>query len=318
MEPTPEIEYPIKFRYGPGREQLLAIGVAAIILLAFGFLPHDFTFPRGASIALGGLFAMLGILLLLRKYLWVRHVIVESDAIVVPSGFLGMRPRRIAFASIDNPDSLPWRIDSGSDQIEIIAGMLPPDQVATFNDTFKRAMGPTLQTKIEASPEAEVDDDWNYYSEHCGWGGDGSVITHRDESCLNFKTDHRFTKAVSLLNSPPLTFSDGDGVEVLTIRRERRLPLPRYIMRRGDTPVCTINQKNILRTRYVFDFSDGETWDFRLPLFSIDRSGESSSGKKLQIQSHGHRDWAWRLEKGIGDDLLKAAVVFLHREKVGS
>ena len=129
---------------------------------------------------------------------------------------------------------------------------------------------------------------------------------------------HRFTKAVSLLNSPPLTFSDADGVEVLTIRRERRLPLPRYIMRRGDTPVCTINQKNIIRSRYVLDFSAGETWDFRLPLFSIYRSGESSSGRKLQIQAHGHRDWAWRLEKGIGDDLLRAAVVFLHREKVGS
>jgi hypothetical protein len=74
---------------------------------------------------------MLGLLLTVRRLAFKSYLVLDSDALILPTGFLRVRTRRILYISIERiwQAHLPWMavlcLGTKQGKFEVISGMLP-------------------------------------------------------------------------------------------------------------------------------------------------------------------------------------------------
>ena len=97
------------------------------------------------------LFCTVSALLFLRRTLWSRHLVLTNDSVIVPSGFLRLRPRRLLLADIQQVRVfwLYWtavlRVRSSEETVEIQDFYLP--DVASFYE-LTRLFDSHLRTSV--------------------------------------------------------------------------------------------------------------------------------------------------------------------------
>src|SRR6266446_6382431 len=93
--------------------------------------------PNWFSLSLGGVSIMLGLLLSIRRLAFKCYLSLDSDALILPSGFLRVRTTRIPYLSIERVWQVyvPWMavlcIATKQGKFEILSGMLP--DVASYS-----------------------------------------------------------------------------------------------------------------------------------------------------------------------------------------
>ena len=65
--------------------------------------------PHGFSLLLGVVSVVSGLLLTIRRLAFKRFLILDTDTILLPTGFVGMRSTRIPYTSIERV----WRVYAG-------------------------------------------------------------------------------------------------------------------------------------------------------------------------------------------------------------
>lgn len=143
---------PARYPYNP-RRQIVAIPWACAAALAIaGFVSGAHT-PRARGIALGlaAAFAAFGLLIALRRYAFPRDLVIDEEGIWLPSGFLRLHARRVAFAEISGireafiPCTAVLCLRSRGRTYEVISTSLPDHEtylaVAGYIDSRVSAPG---------------------------------------------------------------------------------------------------------------------------------------------------------------------------------
>ena len=87
--------------------------------------------PSPVGISFGFLLTFLGVLVAVRRFVLKRHLVLDSDALMLPTGFLRLRTRRIPYVEIERvwQVRLLWMpvlcIRTKRGKFEVLSGMLP-------------------------------------------------------------------------------------------------------------------------------------------------------------------------------------------------
>ncbi len=124
------MKLPRQYAYNPGWRILILTfgsGLAWISLLAFiGNHP-----PSPIGLSFGLLPILMGLLLTVRRLVFKRHLILDRDALMVPTGFLRIRTKRIPYMDIERvwQVRLLWAnvlcVDTKQGKFEIVSTLLP-------------------------------------------------------------------------------------------------------------------------------------------------------------------------------------------------
>ena len=140
--------------------------------------------------------------------------------------------------------------------------------------------------------------------------GDPGVVrwrhTTRHPGTVAFFTRH--------FKAPDFVITDTDGNERMRIRRSGRLP-SRFEMFEDGQVVGLITMRSVLRNSYTIDFKAGQSWTFRMPLFTIYFHGESKGGAKVWVRvGPPKRQWNILVEAGVDSVRLVYGLAFIHRQ----
>ena len=115
--------------------------------------------------------------------------------------------------------------------------------------------------------------------------------------------------------SPRMRAIGAGGQEIGFIRRDGIVPRMRYAMHRAGQRVWTLSVRSIFRSRYLIELSNGESWMFGTPFFSIQVVGSTQSIRRL-FGNVGSANCVWLIwiEPGWDSIDLLAAVAFMHRQ----
>ena len=121
---------PRQYSYNPKWRLIILLfgaGFTWIALQTFfcGCIPHGF------SLWFGSLPIMFGLLLAVRRLAFNRYLRLDSDGLILPTGFLRVRTTRVPYISIERvwQTSIAWMgvlcIATKEGKFEVISGMLP-------------------------------------------------------------------------------------------------------------------------------------------------------------------------------------------------
>jgi uncharacterized protein YxjI len=149
------------------------------------------------------------------------------------------------------------------------------------------------------------------------WDGDGEIYNRDGEVVWRFRTTglKRRPAEPGLFRSPVFAVSNAGGQELLTISRERMLPLARFRMVENGLPVCTIRQRSILFTKYALEFDNGSRWNLHLPMFTVFIKGVSETGAEVLVRVRSRRQWYVRIGAGFDSLPMMGALAFIIRKK---
>lgn len=112
---------------------------------------------------------------------------------------------------------------------------------------------------------------------------------------------------------PDIVFTDRWGQVACHIRRVAFSPAT-YEMLDGSTSNGRITLCSVFRNRYRIELSNGPMWDFRMPLFSADFFGLSSTGSRVFARPAPTLDrWAvLTTDESSKDSALLFALAYIH------
>lgn len=157
------------------------------------------------------------------------------------------------------------------------------------------------------------------YGFRCTVDGNGEIYNRESRMLWRFRTLHRNGRGTFFSSFfQPLAdclFYDNSDLELLTIRCERRYPLSRFVMFESGLPVCTIQQRSLLQTKYIIEFTGGIKWTLQLPLFTVFYKVISETGSEVLIRLVRHDTWYLKVFSQSDNFRLLAALAFIHRER---
>jgi hypothetical protein len=157
------------------------------------------------------------------------------------------------------------------------------------------------------------------YGFRCSVDGDGEIYNSDSEILWRFKTQYRNNysifgfKLFRLL--PDFILYNTKDQEILTVKCERRYPLPIFRMVEKSLPVCTIRLMSILQNKYSIEFNDGRRLYFHMPMYSVYFRGTSGSGEEILVRLVRHDTWYVEIPLSIDNLHIIAALAFIHRER---
>lgn len=148
--------------------------------------------------------------------------------------------------------------------------------------------------------------------------GDGEIYDRANEIVWRFKSKglKRRPANQGMFRSPVFAVYDAGERELLTINRDRMLPLARFIVVENGLPVCTIRQRSILFTKYTLEFDGGSRWNIHMPMFTVFFRGVSETGAKVLVRVRTRREWYVRISAGFDNLFMMASLAFIIRKKV--
>ena len=87
-------------------------------------------------------------------------------------------------------------------------------------------------------------------------------------------------------------------------------------MLENGLPICTINQRSILRNKFTLNFTNGRKWVFKMPLFTVNFRGCSEAGEKIRVRFRSHNIWHVLIDTKADGAQLAVALAFIHRARL--
>jgi len=254
--------------------------------------------------------------------------VLTQNSLSLPTGFLQIRTTEIPYGEIEwTRDSLLpltgiLALRAGGRTFNIPSTLLPDGvsfvTVRNFINSQSSSQGPKTESSASEATEGRQ------YSFQCDYEGNGEIYNRDGELLWTFKTEHRrrlsrtFVRipAYGLFRLADFVVRDKAQKEWLRIKRERRLPMAKFVMLENGSRVCTIKQRSMLLNRYELDFASGSKWNFSMPLFSVFFSAMSDDGTRVRVRLWSHNVWYALLNPGLENPHLVAALAFIHRERL--
>src|ERR1035441_7393778 len=125
-----------------------------------------------------------------------------------------------------------------------------------------------------------------YYIYRLGFDDKGFQVMGKDQDVLRFD---RTEKRGCLESQFGTSFFSSYEMEHrhLIIKRMGLFPFPRYVIESDGNQTVVVKCESLFRQRWRIEFSNGETWQFHMPLFSAffearSRSEERRVGKECR------------------------------------
>jgi len=261
-------------------------------------------------------FVILSLLLAVRRLAFPKFLLLEQDSVLIPKGFLRTWVTKIPYADIENG----WERASGSIETLVlqvkgrtfeINSMMLPDMASyvAVRDFVKSRFTPKEEPKIVERGK---------YCFRCSYEGDGKIYDSIGELVWHVKTlragKPRYPYGVFRL--PDFVVYDVAQKEVCRVKRKRSFLFSKFEMVENDSTICTIKQKSIFRNKYTLEFTNGQKWIFRMPLFTVNFSGISEAGEKVRVRLWAHEVWYVLIDVAADSPQLVAALAFIHRERL--
>lgn len=155
------------------------------------------------------------------------------------------------------------------------------------------------------------------YCFKCSYEGNGEIYNSNGEILWRFKTLHKRPHyPYGFFRLPDFVIYDKTDKEIFRIKLEHKLALAQFVMLENGLPICTINQRSILRNKLTLNFANGQKWIFRMPLFTVRFGGLSETGEKILVGVRTHNIWYVSIDANIDSPQLVAALAFIHRERL--
>ena len=253
---------------------------------------------------------------------------LTQNSLSLPTGFLQIRTPEIPYGEIEwTRDSLLpltgiLALRAGGRTFNIPSTLLPDGvsfvTVRNFINSQSSSQGPKTESSASEAKESRQ------YSFQCDYEGNGEIYNRNGELLWTFKTEHRrrlsrtFVRipAYGLFRLADFVVRDKAQKEWLRIRRERRLPMAKFVMLENGSRVCTIKQRSMLLNRYELDFASGSKWNFSMPLFSVFFNAVSDDGARIRVRLWSHNVWYVLMNPGPENPQLVTALAFIHRERL--
>ncbi|MEI6195696.1 MAG: hypothetical protein WCS42_15355 [Verrucomicrobiota bacterium] len=264
----------------------------------------------------GMLFVVFASLLMVRRLVFPKFLQLEEDSLLLPKGFFRTWITKISYADIENG----WETVGGSMRtlqlqvkgrtFEINSTMLPDTaSYIAVRDFLKSHVIPKEKTvqPIETGK----------YGFKCSYEGNGEIYDSNGEILWRFKTLHeRPHYPYGLFRLPDFVVYDKFDKELFRIKLKRKLSLGQFVMLENGRSVCTINQRSFLRNKFTLNFSSGQKWVFRMPLFTVNFGGLSDTGEKIRVRVRTHNIWYVLIDTKADSAQLAVALAFIHRERL--
>jgi len=304
------MDLPRQFPYNP-QWRIILFGLAfggAFLLL--GIIHWVF-------LAFGVLFVAPALLLAVRRLAFPKFLQVGKDSLSVPKGFSRTWVAKISYADIENgwetvhgPTSATLHLRVKGRTVEISSIMLP--DMASYVAVRDFVKSCFIQKEKPNQPiEA------GKYCFRCSYEGNGEIYDSNGGVLWRFKTLHKRPHyPYGLFRLPDFVVHDNSDKEQFRIILERKWALGQFMMLEDGLPVCTINQRSFLRNKFTLNFTGGQKWVFRMPLFTVIFGGLSETGEKIRVRVRTHNLWYVLIDTNADSAQLAVALAFIHRERL--
>jgi hypothetical protein len=305
------MDLPRRFTYGPQWRQIVvmfALGVAILAFvgrksfgfgLAFSFLPLSFAF--------------LGTV---RRLFFPRFLELGQDTLSISTGFFQARVTKILYADIEQTSEVKrgrmttFYLRTKERSFEINSILLPNMAgYVAVRDFINSSVAP----KEKIVPPIEA----GKYCFRCSYEGNGEIYDSNGGILWRFKTLHKHPHyPYGFFRLPDFVVHDKTDKEVFRIKLERKLALAQFMMLENSLPICTINQRSFFRNKFTLNFTNGQKWIFKMPLFTANFGGWSEAGEKIQVRFRSHNIWYVLIDTKADSAQLVVALAFIHRERL--
>ena len=305
------MDLPRRFTYGPQWRQIVimfALGAAILALvgrksfgfgLAFSFLPLSF--------------ALMGTV---RRLFLPRFLEVKQDALLLQTGFLRTKVKRIPYAEIEKTSEVKrgrmtvFYLRTKERTFEINSILLP--NMASYV-AIKNFITSCVTPKEKIIPPIEA----GKYCFRCSYEGNGEIYDSNGGILWRFKTLHKRPHyPYGLFRLPDFVAYDKSDKELFRIKLERKWSLGQFVMLENGLPVCTVNQRSFLRNKFTLNFTNGQKWGFHMPLFTVKFGGLSGTGDKIRVRVRTHNIWYVMIDTKADSAQLAVALAFIQRERL--
>jgi hypothetical protein len=209
----------------------------------------------------GIILTLLGGLLLLRRHVCPRFIEVDETSILIPSGFLRVFPRRLAFTDIVSfREGASLTLRSRIKSFEILADFLP--NVAAYT-----AIKNYISDWLPASYERVDGSGFVAYRFRNTDFGKGEVYDSTGSLVMSYHPPGGVSNALNwFTRSPRFILKSPDGQEILRICRVGFLSLRRFEIMVGDRHIGTVDSKSLFHTKYSVHFFNNINWSFEIPI----------------------------------------------------
>ena len=301
-----------RFTYGPQWRQIgimFALGVVILALISrrsFGFGIAFSFFPLS--------FAFLGTV---RRLFFPRFLELRQDALSISTGFFQARVAKILYADIQQTSEVKrgrmttFYLRTKERTFEINSILLP--NMAGYA-AVKDFVNSCVEPKEKIVPPVEA----GKYCFRCRYEGIGEIYDSNGGILWRFKTLHKRPHyPYGFFRLPDFVVYDKSDKEVFRIKLERKLALAQFTMLENGLPICTINQRSVLRNKFTLNFTNGQKWVFKMPLFTVRFSGLSETGEKIRVNGgRTHNIWYVLIDANVDSPQLVSALAFIQRERL--
>ena len=305
------MDLPRRFAYGPQWRPIVgmfALGAAILVFvgkvsfgfgLALSFLPLSF--------------ALMGTV---RRLFLPRFLELGQDTLLISTGFFQTRVTKIPYADIEQTSEVrrgrmtTFYLRTKERPFEINSILLP--NMASYvaaRDFINSRVAP----KEKNVPPIEA----GKYCFRCSYEGNGEIYDSNGGILWRFKTLHKRPHyPYGLFRLPDFVVHDKSDKELFRIKLERKWALAQFMMLENGLPICTINQRSILRNKFTLNFTNGQKWVFKMPLFTVNFGGRSEAGEKIHVRVRTHNIWYVLIDTKADSAQLAVALAFIHRERL--
>jgi hypothetical protein len=318
------VELPRRYPFNPPWRIILllfATGAGMLALLGLHWA------PARLGAALGAIVVAFAFVLAVRRIALPRFLELGQDAFLLPAGFLRARTTKIVYADIEwtreikRGDAI-LELRAKGRTYDILSSFLP--DAASYVDVGNFVTS-RLREEQQKHPRPPQSTEGSQYCFQCSYEGNGEIYNRAGEILWRCRTQHPRGDPQSTFVTVPMygllrladfVVYDTAEKELLRVKRDRRLPMARFVMVENGSPVCTIRQRSILLNRYQLDFAGGPKWTFHMPLFTVYFKGVSDAGARIRVRLWSHNVWYALIDTGVDSPRLVAALAFIHRERL--
>jgi len=264
---------------------------------------------------------LLAVWMVARRIFLPCYLELEPDAALIPAG----RQRvKVRYADIEATQErifgtqkqiirpmMAFKLRTKERTFEINSKLLPDKASYVEIRDF-------ITSRVTPKEEKPKSAERGLYGFHCAYEGNGAIYNSLGEILWRFKTWQTGTGhyPYGVFHLPDFVVADPADKEVYRIKLKRQFSLGKFEMTENGAVICVIRQRSFLRNKFTLEFSNGQKWVFRMPLFSVRFGGISDSGAKVRVLVRTHNLWHVWIDPAADNRQLVAALAFIHRERL--
>jgi hypothetical protein len=305
------MDLPRRFAYGPQWQLIVVMFTSgAAILFWVGKVSIGF------GIALSFLplsFALMGTV---RRFFLPRFLELGQDTLLISAGFLQTRVAKIPYVDIEQTSEVrrgsmkTIYLRTKEHAFEITSALLP--SMASYV-----AVRDFINSRVTKNERTQPPVEAGKYCFRCSYEGNGEIYNSNGGILWRFKTLHKRPHyPYGLFRLPDFVVYDKADKELFRIKSKCKWALAQFMMLENGLPICTINQRSILRNKFTLNFTNGQEWVFQMPLFTVNFGGWSEAGEKIRVRFRSHNIWYVLIDTKADTPQLVAALALIHRERL--